>query len=121
MKFAGLCLPFSVRSLATIAALLVLAAPAAAQTQAASGAPISGNGGGLSSMTGISLGGSGADEATVEKRREIEQAYKDATKKIPTQAAAKNDPWANMRGPEEQKPAAKPAPRTAQHKKKPAQ
>jgi hypothetical protein len=119
MNFAGLCLPFTARSLAAIATLLVLAAPAAAQTQAASGASMDGNTG-LGSMTGLSLGGSGPDEATVQKRREIEQAYKDATQKIPTQAAAKNDPWANMRGPEEQKPAAKPAARTAQ-KKKPAQ
>lgn len=100
--------------------LLLAAAPASAQTQAASGDPAS-TGGGMGSLTSIPTSGSGPDEATLEKRREIEEAYKKATKSQPAQAtAAANDPWANMRGAEESKPAAKPAARTAQ-KKKPAQ
>ena len=99
-------------------AVVALTAPASAQTQAASGAS---NEGGLGSMTGINLGGSGPDEATVEKRREIEEAYKKATKSQPAaQTTAVNDPWANMRGNEPPKAAAHPAPKTAQ-KKKPAQ
>ena len=89
-----------------------------ARRRAASG--VSGDSsGGLGSLTGLAIGGEGTDDATREKRREIEDAYKRATKSQPTQAAV-NDPWANMRGADEQKPAAKPAPKTAQ-KKKPAQ
>jgi hypothetical protein len=92
-------------------------APAMAQTQSAAGDM--GNSGSLG-MPGMSLGGAAeVDPATAEKRREIEAAYKRATKSQPTQAAV-NDPWANMRGADETKPAAKPVARTAQ-KKKPAQ
>jgi hypothetical protein len=108
-RFAGL-------AAAGIAALL-LSAPATAQTQAASGD----SGGGPSSMTGFNIGGTEhVDPATAEKRREIEEAYKRVTKSQPTQAAASNDPWANMRGADEQKPASKAANKTAQ-KKRPAQ
>ena len=89
-----------------------------AQTQAASG-DMGASSGGVGSMMGIPTAGSGPDEATLQKRREIEDAYKKATKEQPTKAAASNDPWANMRG-DEAKPAAKPVARTAQ-KKKPAQ
>jgi hypothetical protein len=96
--------------------MLLSVASASAQTQAASGAGASD---GLSSMTGINLGDDQVDEATLEKRREIEKAYKDAIRSNPPQQAAKNDPWANMRGPDEQKPAKLKA-KTAQ-KKKPAQ
>jgi hypothetical protein len=107
--------------LITAIGLLTLlgAAPAMAQTQSAAGD--SGGGGmtGLGSLTGIPTAGDGPDEATVEKRREIEEAYKKVTRSQPTQAAATNDPWANMRGADEAKPAAKPA-KTAQ-KRKPAQ
>jgi hypothetical protein len=118
MNFADRASSVSWCGVVAFCAFVALAAPAAAQTQGASGAPMDGSA--ANTMTGISLGGSGPDETTVEKRREIEKAYRDATQKIPVQATAKNDPWANMRGPEEQKPAAHPAPRTAQ-KKKPAQ
>lgn len=92
-----------------------LVTPAGAQTQSAAGSA------GNSPMPiGIDLGGGPqVDDATKEKRREIEQAYKDATHKIPAQQATSNDPWANMRG-DEAKPATKPVARTAQ-KKKPAQ
>jgi hypothetical protein len=98
------------------ALLLALAAPAAAQTQAASG-----SNGTTASPLGIGFGETSVDEKTKTKREEAERAYKDAIKKTPaeTKATANNDPWANMRGPDEQKPAAKPAARTAQ-KKKPA-
>lgn len=91
--------------------------PALAQTQSAAGDM--GKGGG---MTGINLGGGDkqVDEGTAQKRREIEQAYKNATRNAPAQTTAVNDPWANMRGAAEAKPEAKPAPKTAQ-KKKPAQ
>jgi hypothetical protein len=93
-------------------------APALAQTQSAAG-DMGNNSGGIG-VPALSLGGAAeVDEATAEKRREIEAAYKRATKSQPAQAAASNDPWANMRG-DEAKPAAKPAARTAQ-KKKPAQ
>lgn len=100
------------RAAACVVALLLWAAPAAAQTQSAAGDM--GSGGGGMGMPGISIGGQQVDEATLEKRRKIEQAYKKATKDIPAQAAAVNDPWANMRGPDEQKP-------KAGQKKKPAQ
>lgn len=98
------------------------AAPASAQTQAASGVSPSDNGNPL----GIGLGsGPVVDEATIEKRKEIEEAYKRTTQNQPAAANAVNDPWANMRGPEERKPAARPAAKsaakTAQQKKKPAQ
>lgn len=104
-------------SAAALFAMVALALPASAQTQAASG--VSGTSGGLGSLTGIAVGGEGTDEATLEKRREIEEAYKKATKSTPSTQQAVNDPWANMRGTDEQKPAAKPAAKTAQ-KKKPA-
>jgi hypothetical protein len=98
---------------AALMALIALATPASAQTQSAAGTSDGG------SMTGIQFGRSAVDEATEEKRREIEEAYKKVTKSTPaqTQAQAANDPWANMRGPEEHKPAAKPAAKTAQKKK----
>jgi hypothetical protein len=103
-------------ALAAIGAAMLLwsAAPAAAQTQSAAGSM----GGGASGI-GIGYGGTQVDEATVERRREIESAYKNAIRANPPQQAANNDPWANMRGSNEQKPAAK-AGKTAQ-KKKPAQ
>jgi hypothetical protein len=106
--------------LITAIGLLTLlgAAPAMAQTQSAAG-DSGGGSSGLGSMMGIPTAGDGPDEATVEKRREIEDAYKKVTRSQPTQAAATNDPWANMRGADEAKPAAKAA-KTAQ-KKKPAQ
>jgi hypothetical protein len=86
-----------------------------AKSQAASG--VTDNG---SMPIGIGLGGGAdVDDATKEKRRDIERAYKDATHKIPAQQSATNDPWANMRGADEQKPAAKPAAKTAQKKKPP--
>jgi hypothetical protein len=97
------------------AMLLALAAPAAAQTQAASG-----SNGTDAAPLGIGFGSTAVDEKTKTKREEAERAYKDAIKKTPAaQTTANNDPWANMRGADEQKPAAKPAARTAQ-KKKPA-
>src|SRR5690242_12220789 len=86
------------------AATLVFAAPASAQlVQGSNGMPV----------PGIELGSTPTvDPATAEKRREIDRAYRDATAKIPAQAAG-NDPWANMRGPGETKPAA-PAVKTTQ-------
>lgn len=97
-----------------VAMLLWSAAPAAAQTQSAAG-DMGGGGNGI----GIGYGGTQVDEATLERRREIENAYKSAIRSNGPQQAAVNDPWANMRGGNEQKPAAK-AGKTAQ-KKKPAQ
>jgi hypothetical protein len=96
-------------------------APELAQTQSAAG-DMGNSTGGFGSLAGIPTSGSGPDEATVEKRREIEEAYKRVTKSQPAAATATNDPWANMRGADEAKPAAKPAARTAQkQKKKPPQ
>lgn len=85
------------------AATLLSAAPASAQlVPSGSGMPV----------PGIELGSTPTvDPATAEKRREIERAYRDTTAKIPAQAAG-NDPWANMRGPSETKPA--PAVKTTQ-------
>jgi hypothetical protein len=104
-------------SAAVLLMLSALTVPASAQTQAASGVSPSDNG----NMLGIGLGnGAVVDEATLEKRKEIEEAYKRTTKSQPTQTTAVNDPWANMRGSEPPKPAAQSAPKTAQ-KKKPAQ
>jgi len=87
------------------AATLLAAAPAFAQlVPSANGMP----------APGIELGATPTvDPATAEKRREIERAYRDTTAKIPAQAAG-NDPWANMRGPSETKPAPKPAVKTTQ-------
>jgi hypothetical protein len=95
---------------AALVTLIALTAPASAQTQAAGGSS-------EGSMTGIQFGGTAVDEATLEKRREIEEAYKKATRSQPATQTAVNDPWANMRGADEQKPAAKPAAKTAQKKK----
>ena len=88
------------------AATLLSAAPAFAQlVPSANGMPV----------PGIELGGDKyVDPATLEKRREIERAYRDTTAKIPAQAAGSPDPWANMRAPGETKPAAKPAVKTTQ-------
>jgi hypothetical protein len=101
--------------------LMLAAAPASAQTQSAAG-DMGSNSGGLGTLTGIPTAREGADEATVQKRREIEEAYKKVTKSQPSAQQAVNDPWANMRG-DEPKPAAKTVAKTAKtaHKKKPAQ
>jgi hypothetical protein len=102
---------------ALMGAVLSWAGPASAQTQSAAG----NMGQSSSGLPGFSVGGgTKVDDATLERRREVERAYKDATQKIPSQATAVNDPWANMRGADEQKPAVKPVAKTA-HKKKPAQ
>ena len=98
MKRAGLIL----------AAAALFATPALAQL-------VPGNNG--MPVPGIELGaGPTVDPATAEKRREIDRAYRDATAKIPAQAAG-NDPWANMRGPSEPKPAA-PAVKTTKNSQK---
>jgi hypothetical protein len=97
---------------------LALIGPASAQN-AAGGVPGSGGGSGIQ-MPGLDITGTKTeDAATVEKRKEIERRYKDATQNIPVQSAGANDPWANMRGADEKKlaqpaakaPAAKPAPK----------
>ena len=100
MKRAGLICA----SLTVLAAPLLFAAPASAQlVPGANGMP----------APGLEIGVDRTDPATKEKRREIERAYRDATAKIPAQAAG-NDPWANMRGPNETKPAPAPAVKTTQ-------
>jgi hypothetical protein len=89
------------------AALMALAFAAPAAAQSAGPGP---NTGGLP-VPGIELGGDKyVDPATVEKRKEIDRAYRDATRQIPPQAAATNDPWANMRGADEAKSAPRPKP-----------
>jgi hypothetical protein len=97
MKRAGLICCVGVATL--------FAAPAFAQlVPGANGMPV----------PGIEMGGDKyVDPATAEKRKEIERAYRDTTAKIPAQAAG-NDPWANMRGPSETKPAPAPAVKTTQ-------
>jgi hypothetical protein len=100
----------AIRWLTGAALALALIAPASAQ-YAAGGPPGSGGGGSLP-MPGMDIGGPKVeDPATVEKRKEIERRYHDATQRIPVQAAVTNDPWANMRGADETKPA-KPAAKT---------
>jgi hypothetical protein len=102
---------------------LVLAAGVLALTatgafaQAAGGPPGSGGDNGGLSMPGIGIGGGGSqdDPATAERRKEIEQQYRDALRKQQNQAATSNDPWANMRGADDTKPKA--AAKTM-HKKK---
>src|SRR5690242_14373137 len=85
-------------------AMMMFAVPAHAQlVQGANGMP----------APGLEIGVDRTDPATREKRREIERAYRDATAKIPAQAAG-NDPWANMRGPSETKPVPAPAVKTTQ-------
>jgi hypothetical protein len=110
MKSAGLKL-----CLGAAALVLALGRPAAAQSAAPAGA----DGPGL----GIDFNAApSVDPETAEKRKEIERAYRDASKKIPARAAAANDPWANMRGADEARPEAKPAAKTTQktvQKKKP--
>lgn len=101
-----------------LVSLLLCAMPASAQTQAASGD--SGSGGSIFPGLISSGGDKEVDPATQQKRREVERAYQDATRGVPAQQQATNDPWANMRGGDEHKPAAKPIAKTAQ-KKKPAQ
>ena len=87
-----------------VSAVMISANPAFAQlVPGANGMP----------TPGIEIGATQVDPATAEKRREIDRAYRDATAKIPAQAAG-NDPWANMRGPNGGKPAPAPAVKTTQ-------
>src|SRR3954468_24059687 len=115
-----------IRGAAALAIVTAFAAPAWAQSAAPSGGM--GNSGGGLPMPGIELGGERqVDPATAEKRKEIDRAYRDATRAIPAQAAATNDPWAKMRGPDDAKSAAAPkaggktTTTAAQKKKSPAQ
>jgi hypothetical protein len=109
-------------TLKTHRALLVAAALAlttsGALAQAAGGIPGSSSDGALP-MPGIDLSGTKqVDPATAEKRREIEQQYRAATRRIPAQAApTANDPWAGMRG-DDNKAAAKPGKTTAKNASK---
>jgi hypothetical protein len=101
--------------LALAAGMLALTATGAF-AQAAGGVPGGGDDNGGFSMPGIGIGGGSQDDpATAEKRKEIEQQYRDALRKQQNQAATSNDPWANMRGLDEAKPKA--AAKTM-HKKK---
>ncbi len=66
------------------------------------------------------------DESTIEKRDEVDRKYRATRSTIPAQTSA-IDPWANMRGADEKKPAPKPAAKPMQtstqktsDKKKPA-
>jgi hypothetical protein len=69
----------AMKALAVLAILAALTAPAHAQ--------------------GINLlGDKPKDYAAEEKRLEQERAYKAATKQIPDQKPAANDPWGNVRG-----------------------
>jgi hypothetical protein len=56
-----------------------------------------------------------------EKRDQVDRAYRDTKGTLPSQQSA-SDPWANMRGADEArpavKPAAKPKPATASNQKK---
>lgn len=109
-----------VLNLVLAAGLLALTATGAF-AQAAGGAPGSGGDSGGLPMPGIGIGGGPQDDpATAEKRKEIEQQYRDALRKQQNQAATSNDPWANMRGADETKPkaAAKTMHNKATHKKK---
>ncbi len=75
----------------------------------------------MPSVTAIPLGGNSApvDEATQERREEVDRNYRAVKGTIPAQETA-IDPWAGMRGAED-KGAQKPAkgPKTSE-KKKPA-
>ncbi len=58
----------------------------------------------------------------IERREEVDREYRATKGSLPVQAGTV-DPWANMRGAEETKPAAKPAQKQSASapKKKPAQ
>ena len=82
----------------TIAAIIaVLAVPANAQMGPGSGGggiPIVGGNGGVGKL------GKKSDEqiaAEQQQKKNEENAYKDALKKIPEQPAKQKDPWGNMR------------------------
>jgi hypothetical protein len=83
---------------ATLTGLLAIGArPAAAQFQ----------------MPGVDLSGEQqVDKETQARRDEVDRQYRGSKGTLPTQSGA-IDPWANMRGADEAKPAAKPATKTA--------
>ena len=62
------------------------------------------------------------DPRELERREEVDRAYRATKGSLPAQAGTV-DPWANMRGAEETKPAPKPAQKQSAttQKKKPAQ
>ena len=115
--------PTTLRLHHVLLAAAVLTMPATgAFAQAAGGMPGSGGGGGGLAMPGIDFGATHDDPAKAEKRREIEQQYKDALRRQPAAQAAPtaNDPWANMRG-DEPKPAGTNTARNSTRKKTTAQ
>ena len=81
------------RMLAAAALIVLLAAPAGAQ-----------------SLFG---GDDPKDYGKEQKREEQERQYRAATQKIPDQKPAANDPWGNVRGTAEVKPDVKPKPKAA--------
>jgi len=95
-------------------ALVLLApmSPVSAQNSIGSGNP----------LNQLSMPGKQEDPSVVERREAVDREYRATKGALPVQAGTV-DPWANMRGAEETKPAAKPAQKQSAtaSKKKPAQ
>jgi len=94
-------------ALAGVLTVLVPATPVTAQNSIGSGNP----------MNQLSMPSKQEDPRDIERREEVDRAYRATKGTLPVQAGTV-DPWANMRGTEETKPAARPA---SSPKKKPAQ
>jgi hypothetical protein len=98
-----------------LAGCLAMFAPislAAAQNSIGSGNP----------LNQLSMPSKQEDPSVVERREAVDREYRATRGALPAQAGTV-DPWANMRGDEETKPAAKPAQKhsATTPKKKPAQ
>jgi hypothetical protein len=102
-------------ALFALAGSLAMFAPislAAAQNSIGSGNP----------MNQLSMPSKQEDPSVLERRDAVDREYRATRGSLPVQAGTV-DPWANMRGAEEIKPAAKPAQKQSASapKKKPAQ
>lgn len=99
-------------ALAGALSLFAPMSPAAAQSSIGSGNP----------LNQLSMPDRQEDPRELERREEIDRAYRATKGALPAQAGTV-DPWANMRGADEAKPAAKPAQKQSATatKKKPAQ
>jgi hypothetical protein len=73
-------------------------------------------------MNQLSMPDKQEDPSVIERRDAVDREYRATRGSLPAQTGAV-DPWANMRGAEEVKPAAKPAQKQSASapKKKPAQ
>ena len=99
-------------ALAGALTLLAPMSPASAQNAIGSGNP----------LNQLSMPDKQEDPRVLERRDAVDREYRATKGTLPVQAGTV-DPWANMRGAEEAKPAAKPAQKQSASapKKKPAQ